>query len=540
MHAMLKKALRSPWTAAALLMLPVAVLYGSHFLTHATGAWSTGFIQYDQAYYMANAREYQDGGTDGLRYALPFSSNYHNAPIHFQPQIALLGLLWKVTGFDPGRLFVAFGLICGLLCVRACLALLGHARERSDRGIGLPAVLFLWGGGLLVVFGLIYGIAQGLGAASAWDGAFRFDPGGGWWFLNLGRNLVLPLEAYYHLLFFGTIVLVVRQHYRSAFVVLALLAISHPFTGVGALLMLLAWSMVERWGVRSRAVPLWFPISIALILALVLVQHTVLLPQDAEHRILMDQWKLPWTEQAINFVPAYALVGSLAVIRLRSLERSRSAMGTPLGRLLLIWAVVWFALENHELFMEAHQPLHFTRGYTWSALFLLGVPALDELSAWSKQQWRGSVRIIATVVLVAVLLLDNAAWMGRQYQALYTDSASSQAFVLDRDRRDLFNALNDLGTGQPLLVAEDPNVAYLAMVYTPLRSYYSHHSNTPHAKQCREALGAFFDGRITDPILNGDLVVVAYERERPFVFAGRAERVYTNATYTVYRMSGAK
>ena len=42
------------------------------------------------------------------------------------------------------------------------------------------------------------------------------------------------------------------------------------------------------------------------------------------------------------------------------------------------------------------------------------------------------------------------------------------------------------------------------------------------------------------PILNGDLVVVAYERERPVVCAGRAERVYTNATYTVYRMSGAK
>ena len=524
-----------------MLMLPVVVLYGSHFLTKATGAWPTGFIQYDQAYYMANAREYIDGGTDGIRYALPFSSNYTNAPIHFQPQIALLALLLKVTGWDPGRLFVAFGLICGLLCVRVCLALLGHARERSDRGTGLMAVLFLWGGGLLVVFGMIYGVAeQGLGLASAWDGAFRFDPGGGWWFLNLGRNLVLPLEAYYHLLFFLTIVLVLRQHYRTAFGFLFLLAISHPFTGLGALLMLLTWSMVERWGVRSRAIPVWFPIGIALILALVLVQHMVVLPQDVEHRVLMEQWKLPWTEQAINFVPAYALVALLAAIRLRSAERIRTVLKAPLGRMLLIWAAVWFALENHELLMEAHQPLHFTRGYTWSALFLLGVPALDELMLWTKRRWKSHVRPIVIAALVVVFLLDNTAWVGRQCEALYRDSIPSQSFTLDKERRDLFNALNGLGKGQPLLVAEDPDVAYLAMVYTPLRSYFSHHSNTPHTKEHREALTAFFDGRITDPILNGDLIVVAYERERPFIFATRAERIYANATYTVYRMSGAK
>ena len=533
---MLKRTLHSPWTVAALLMLPVVVLYASHFLTQGTGVWPTGFIQYDQAYYMANAREYQDGGTDGIRYALPFSSNYDNAPIHFQPQIALLGLLWHITGWDPGRLFVAFGLICGLLCVRVCLALLSHARESSERGAWL-AVLFLWGGGLLMVFGMIYGIAeQGLGLASAWDGAFRFDPGGGWWFLNLGRNLVLPLEAYYHLLFFATIVLVLRQHYRTAFGVLVLLAVSHPFTGLGALLMLLAWSVAERWGMRSRAVPLWFPIGIALILALVLVQYMVLLPQDVEHRVLMEQWKLPWTEQAINFVPAYALVGLLALLRLRSAERFRTVLKAPLGRLLLIWAAVWFALENHELFMEAHQPLHFTRGYTWSALFLLGAPVLDELFAWSKQRGKSSGRRIVITAVVVVFLLDNATWMGRQSQALFNDTIPSQSFTLDQDRRDLFNALSSLGKSDPVLVAEDPDVAYLAMVYTPLRSYFSHHSNTPHAKERHEALAAFFDGRITDPILNGNLLVVVAGRERSFSGAERADLVFTNASYSVFAL----
>ncbi len=92
------------WAFVALLYLPVALFYIAHYSVphQEPGLLPTGFIQYDQPYYMANARQYVDGSTDGLRYASPFSAQEDPDAIYFQPQTALLGWLWKITGADPG------------------------------------------------------------------------------------------------------------------------------------------------------------------------------------------------------------------------------------------------------------------------------------------------------------------------------------------------------------------------------------------------------------------------------------------------------
>jgi hypothetical protein len=37
-----------------------------------------------------------------------------------------------------------------------------------------------------------------------------YDPFGGFWFLNVGRNLIFTTEAFYHLIFLGGVLLVVR------------------------------------------------------------------------------------------------------------------------------------------------------------------------------------------------------------------------------------------------------------------------------------------------------------------------------------------
>ena len=528
------------WGFVLLLYLPVVLFYVAHYAAGQRDPYrlATGFVQYDQPYYMANARQYVDGVTDGLRYASPFSAQEDPDTIYFQPQIALLGWLWKITGADPGVLFVLFGLVFGLLCVRTCLRVLDHVLPSTASWRRLIAFLFVWGGGLLVLVGSGYGLFHGEEVWGALVGSFRFDPANGWWFLNLGRNLIYPLEAYYHFLFFSLVLALLRKRFALATGVAALLAFSHPFTGVATLLMLLAWAALERWYARSGEVPRWFIPSLTTILLLVLLYYGPALMSNPEHRVLMAQWKIAWTEDAITFVPAYVLVGLLAFGRLRSPQRAIGFLRSPIHRLLVVWAVTWFALENHEFAITPVQPLHFTRGYTWSALFLIGVPFLSGALAWLRGRW--SKAAVGTVVGIFSLffILDNGIWMTLQTRANARGEGAD--LLVTRDQQDLFEWLAQKVPANSLLVANDPMTAYLALVYTPHRAYYSHHYNTPYAGQRYPTLGAYFQGRITDPLLEQPLLAVVYERNGAFVFADRGERIYANGSYSVYRMPAVR
>jgi len=96
-------------------------------------------------YYLANAREYLDGGSEGLLYAQPFSFDLENRPIYVQPQILALGLAWRLTGMDPGTLFVLFGITVGVLCIRVWQRVLETAAPSSGTARIFGDVLFVWG-----------------------------------------------------------------------------------------------------------------------------------------------------------------------------------------------------------------------------------------------------------------------------------------------------------------------------------------------------------------------------------------------------------
>lgn len=526
------------WALVVLLYLPVLAFYGAHFAAglHDPDRQGTGFVQYDQPYYMANARQYLDGATDGLRYASPFSTKEHPTPIYFQPQLAVLALLWEFTGLDPGVVFVLFGIVFGLLCVRTCLRVLDHLLGPS-RWRTLIAFLFLWGGGALFLLGLAFGLVKGDGLHDAFAGSFRFDPAGGWWFMNLGRNLVYPLEAYYHFLFFTIVLACLRRRFACAVLVSLVLAFSHPFTGVATLLMLLAWGCMERWYMRSAILPRWYLPALGSILMLAVIYYGVVLARDAEHAVLTQQWKIAWTEDAITFVPAYAFVGLFAFAYLRTPPRALAFLKAPTNRLLIVWALTWFALENHEFAVTPVQPLHFTRGYTWCALFLVGVPFLADALQWMRDHWNKGVATAVISVCSILFVLDNTVWMAMQTRANARGEGAS--IHTTRDQRALFAWLAREAPGNSLLVANDPMTAYLALVYTPQRAYYSHHYNTPYTERRYAALIAYFQGHVTDPLLQGPLLAVVYESNGPFVFADQAQWLYANASYTVYRMPGS-
>lgn len=516
-------------TFAVLLLLPVALLYRAHFHPRDARLVPTGFVQYDQPYYMANARQYLDGATDGLRYALPFSPSADARPIHFQPQTFLLAGLWRITGADPGHLFVAFGFAMAWLCVLLGLRLL-------DVVAGLEAspvlcVLFIWGGGLLALAGFGYGLAHGMDARQAALGAFRFDPGNGWWFMNLGRNLVFPLEAYYHALFFGMVLLLFAKRLWWGILLGVLLALSHPFTGSAALLILLGWGAWERIARNGMGLSMPWLLCAVLALGALLAWHGVVLPADAEHASVMKQWRLPWLVEAESALPAYAIVGLMVAWRLRSTGRLNEFFSEARNRLLVVWAMVFLVLENHDLVMEPIQPAHFTRGYAWTALFLIGAPGLHE--AW--RVLRGArVRWLVAPGFVALLLLDNTAWFA--LRAAENRNGAGEGIWMTAEQVELYRWLEQESLADELLVAEEPLVAYLAMTYTQHRAWYSHFANTPEAERRLDLQRAYFAGTRMDDALHGEhLAIVLGNRPHPFPAASR--RVYANAAFTVYRVN---
>ena len=133
-------------------------------------------------YYMANAREHFDNGS--VTYGNPFSPSYTTPAISSQPLTLVLGVLWKLTGADPGVVFVSIGAVAALFCVRAAVALYSEVAGLETRSAQLGVVAFVWGGGLLALAGLAASLYTGRGEL------FRFDPHQGYWFLNFGRTMI--------------------------------------------------------------------------------------------------------------------------------------------------------------------------------------------------------------------------------------------------------------------------------------------------------------------------------------------------------------
>lgn len=478
---------RRPWLTAFLLLLPMVAVYAAHFLLPPPGLWPTGFLQYDQQSYMAMAREAWEGGAWPL-FGLPTSADPATPAQYLYPHIALLGLLQTQTGADPGRLYDGFGIVCGLVFLRLAIALYARVVPRRDAWAALGLLLFTWGGGLFSLAGGLVGVSSG---AFDYNTLFAFDPHGGFWFLNLGRNLFYPVEACYHALALGLLVTLLDRRWRLAWLLLLLLAASHPFTGLQWLLIAALWLVVERLPGGARP-PGWMLPAVLALLALFLGYHLWLLPGGAEHAALMQAWALAWTLPLSAQVLAYGPVLLLAALA----AWSPAARGAG-RRLLLCVALVSLALANHELLLAPRQPLHFTRGYVWMPLFLLGAPLLVD--------WLARQRRLLVLAVCGLLLLDNTSWFG--VQILQNAGGFGAARYLTAEERGALQALSAPRYAGHLVVAEEPRFGYDAIVYTPLQAWYSQEHSTPWGAERLAALVRWRDSGAEPAAWSGRAIV---------------------------------
>jgi hypothetical protein len=502
------------WLLAVLLVSPAIIPYISHWRqAHAEGAIPTGFLMYDMPYYMANARAHFAGGHFHLLYALPFSADDNSPRVYFQPHTLLLGLMWRFSPFEVNTVFLIFTAIASLVCARVAIALYEQIvgfRSVAQR-VGL--LLFFWGGGAIVIAGAIrMWMGAGDPGLPPAEQLFHFDPQEGWWFLNFGRNLIFGTEAYYHALFFGAILLCLRARYILCAVCALVLSMSHPFTGLELVLILLAWSGTERILFQNRAIPIWFIITTAAILAWHLGYYLWFLPRSPEHADLMKSWRIPEVLTWPTALAAYAIVLPFAIFALHSSKRFNRFFAQPNHRLLGIWLIVVAALVKHDLFIRPVQPLHFERGYLWTAIFFIGarvlIAAIDRIL-----QWKRPLAMIAITGLCALFVLDNAVWLTTFRARPFANQSSVR---LTPARQQVLHELNNPKYAGALVVSQDASLAYLVTAYTPLRSWYSHLSNTPYFDQhLADVIALFRDGRYADAWRHRRVVVIVRNDQTP-------------------------
>lgn len=492
------------WLASLALLSPLLLLYLVHFTLQPAWLWPSGFLHYEHAALMAEAREYFDRGFSPLR-ALPFSDSRSSPQLYFEPLALLLGAVAHHTGLGPGAINAAAGLILGLLCLRVVLAFYGALVGFATPGRRLGLLLFVWGGGLFALFGL---------AALPWNGddagqLLRFEPGGGWRGLNLGRSLLSPEQAFLHAVFLSSLLCLVYRRFVPAALLCLLLAASDAAGGLQLLLIVSAWAVLERGFLGDRRLPSWFLVAIGGLLLGHLGYYYAVLP--------LASWEHRWTAAdapaetlaLFGLVAGYGLVGAMAAVRLRNRIHAAPVLGRAAGRLLLVWLLVSFALANHEFLMAPREPLRFTRGLLWMPLFLIAAPVLAGLidRLWTARgRWRRPAQL-ALALLVALFLLDNAAFLAREVRTLTSGAPRPES--LTRIERQVLAALDDPRFAGYLVATPEAPLGYLATVYTPLDSWYSHRAETPAAALRRQRLETFAgEGQMPSEWLWEDVVVV--------------------------------
>jgi hypothetical protein len=510
------------------LVLPsVLPLAANLYWAPQVGLEATGFIQSDQPSYMANAREAFDALCHGRRFAPLYGNPYATSdttPQHyFQPFTFALGLAQWITRADPGAVFAIAGVLAAILCGAVAVCVFDEASPGGPvlaRRLGL--VSFFWGGGVLC-----YAAVVVFGGAKLSDGrVFTFDPFGGWWFLNFGRNLVYPMEAFYHAVFFG---------------------------GLQLLAVLGAWGVLERVVLRNDTVPGWFVAAVTLLLAAHAGYYLMLLPRDPDHLQVMRQFASPWLLEWTAYIPAYALVGALAAWRLRTWQRARAVLSMPRARLFSAWFLVSVSLAKHELYALPIQPLHFTRGYIWTPLFLLGAPTLVAVYARLLSYPR---RVLGALTTAAVLLLitsDNLVWLGDRTfggplsaipapdPVVPTPDEFRMGVAISASQRAVLRWLDQPQQTGALVVTDDLTIGYLTPTYTALRSWLGHRTNTPWATEREAELARFFDGGAPPTAWQSRPLLVVTRRTgftpRQLAAAGRrVSLVYRAGGYTVFRV----
>lgn len=495
----------TPWPRVLLWSLVALLPFWSLFVVQFVRGQhlGTGFICYDLAYYVANGREIFERG-NGFGYCNPYDTSSDAPVIYYHWLPWLFGLGVSVLGIDPGGWFLAVGVVAGAAFAFGTFRLV-EAILPAPRFLPGLFLIAMWGGGLFVLTAFV---ANWFLEYPLWYQLFRYDPFEGWWFLSWGRNSLFTTEATYHALVVWAWLGVVQGRPWQAVGLIAAVATTHPFSGAQHLAILGLWLTVRLATDRRFLGPWLVTGSMA---AVFCGYYFLFLPQFEAHRKIFSIWSLEWIVPWGSFLTAYLPVASFAAARCW-LDRRR---WRPEMTFFLVAAAVSLFLIKHELFLPPKQPLHFTRGYVWMPLLLLGLPLAQRLAARVAD---GLPRPAVVVILTACAMLwfaDNATWLVRMNlrnaEELRTTAAVFDLFR-QLDRRD------ERGVGL-VMSGEALDDNYLLGTYTRLDPYIGHIFLCPDREARIKTTSRWLKTGADDPSLEAiEVVILSKLRDYPIDF----------------------
>lgn len=499
---------KKDWLFAFILTAPMIIFYARHFISHSSWLNPTGFIAYDNVSYIAYAKQYLDADNVKLLYSNPLNDSGNYTGIYFQTQ-NIFFILLLALGIPPGIVLVVFNCLCTMLSFRMVISIYDHLIvEKQNRKLFIS--FFCWGGGLLAIAGIPIALINDGGNLDFLDRIFYIDPAWGWWGLNFGRGHFMSSEGYFHFLFLSAILCILKKKWILALVVTTILSLSHPFTGFELVAIIAVWGGVEKF-LLQRENPGWsFFTGILLILAFHIFYYLYYLNQFPEHKSLSEQYSLNWRLRFFNMIPAWFIVGALAVF---SFIKFKTALfKNENNRLFLCWFLVALILANHELFIKPMQPIHFTRGYIWASLFLLGLPALQKFFQHTKTT---TIRFLQ-IFFIILMFSDNFLWIGNYVRN--KASSASTSYITD-EQKNLLKVLNQHSTNQTLIIGNDNILTYLSIVHTKAYPWVSHPYTTPYyAKKIKAYEEFIFQNKIDSAWADRDVIFI-FRKNIPEEFA---------------------
>jgi len=308
--------------------------------------------------------------------------------------------------------------------------------------------------------------------------------------LNLGRSLLFSTEAYYHALFFGGILCILKKKWKTAGALALLLFLSHPYTGVEYLSLIVFWVFIEIIIKKNREIPLWFGLFNLGILILHISYYMIFLNQFTDHRSVHEQCSLDIIVPYYTFIAAYCLVGLFALLRFMS-KPLRIFFASSENTLFLSWFFIVFLLINHELFMKAMEPVHFTRGYEWSSLFILGLPVHDRFLNYLKKK----SKFILLPLFCVVFLNDNILWLINYSRPA---SLTQLSVYISKEQKDVLNWLQINTDNSSLVISGDNQISTLSTAYTEAYPWTSHNLATPFLEHKQKAYENFINNKVID------------------------------------------
>jgi hypothetical protein len=124
-----------------------------------------------------------------------------------------------------------------------------------------------------------------------------------------------------------------------------------------------------------------------------------------------------------------------------------------------------------------------------------------------------AISVVASGMIVGLMVFDNAAWFA---WAVVSEHRGNYSYgqTLDTEEWAIIEIFRKPRYAGYLVVSQSPKLGYLATVYSPLRSWYSHALNVPYTWSRKEELDRFFaNGSEPSAWRNRSLLVVKQHDE---------------------------